>query len=101
MPFSSFPSRPTIALLAYALSSLSCFANNLSITDVTLSNPSGGQADVQFTMSWDNSWHEIWTESGGTIAVTNWDAVWVFAKYRQNGGLWQHGHRWDGHRRRG
>ena len=68
-------------------------ANNLSISAVSLIDagvPGGGKADIQFDMSWENSWHESWTETGGTINVTNWDAVWVFAKYRQNGGLWKH-----------
>lgn len=69
---------------------LAASANNLQISNVSLTNASGGQADIQFTMSWDNSWHESWTETGGTISITNWDAVWVFAKYRQNGGLWKH-----------
>ncbi|MCP5537461.1 MAG: SUMF1/EgtB/PvdO family nonheme iron enzyme [Akkermansiaceae bacterium] len=67
-------------------------ANNLQISNVSIVNPSAGQADIQFTLSWDNSWHETWTEAGGTISVTNWDAVWIFAKYRQNGGLWKHVH---------
>lgn len=67
-----------------------CEGNNLSIANVTLVDAGGGQADIQFTLSWDNSWHESWTESGGTIAVTNWDAAWVYAKFRQNGGLWKH-----------
>ncbi len=67
-------------------------ANNLSIDNVTLVDTGGGEADIQFSLSWDNSWHESWTESGGTISVTNWDAVWIFAKYRQNGGLWKHVH---------
>jgi formylglycine-generating enzyme required for sulfatase activity len=64
--------------------------NNLSIRDVALVNTGGGEADIEFTMSWDNSWHESWTDNGGTVSVTNWDAVWVFAKYRQTGGLWKH-----------
>jgi hypothetical protein len=69
---------------------ITCLANNVSISGVTLANASAGQADIQFTLSWDNSWNETWTESGGSVTVTNWDAIWVFAKYRQNGGLWKH-----------
>ncbi len=81
------PLLATITLLAGAVPGL---ANNLSIGDVRLIDAGGGMADIEFTMAWENSWHESWTEAGGTIQVTNWDAVWVFAKFRQNGGLWQH-----------
>lgn len=85
------PGRRSFALLCgFALLVPAAFANNLSISGVTLTDRGGGQADIQFSMSWDHSWHESWTESGGAIQVTNWDAVWVFAKYRQNGGLWKH-----------
>lgn len=64
--------------------------NNLTIGNLSLDDAGAGQVEIQFDMNWDNSWHETWTESGGTISITNWDAVWVFAKYRQNGGLWRH-----------
>ncbi|MBU0676848.1 MAG: hypothetical protein KJ626_01920 [Verrucomicrobia bacterium] len=65
-------------------------ANNLVITNVSLENVTNGAADIQFDMSWDNSWRTSWTDNGGSVGVTNWDAVWVFAKYRQSGGLWKH-----------
>jgi formylglycine-generating enzyme required for sulfatase activity len=35
---------------------------------------------VQFTLSWENSWRDI----------VNWDAVWVFIKYKRNDGVWRH-----------
>lgn len=78
------------ATIALALLSAPCRANDLNISAVSLIDAGGGKADIQFTMSWKNSWHESWTETGGSINVTNWDAAWVFAKYRQNGGLWKH-----------
>jgi len=65
-------------------------ANNLVITNVSLENVVNGTADIEFDMSWDNSWRTSWTEAGGTIGVTNWDGVWMFAKWRQSGGLWRH-----------
>jgi formylglycine-generating enzyme required for sulfatase activity len=53
--------------------------------------------DVQFTVSWDNSWRAAWTElasanvSGAELAVENWDAAWVFLKWRNdNNGDWSH-----------
>ena len=39
---------------------------------------------MQFDLSWDNSWR---TSSGST---NNWDAAWVFIKYRVASGPWQH-----------
>ena len=38
---------------------------------------------VQFNLGWDNSWR---TSSG----PGNWDAAWVFVKYRVSGGDWHH-----------
>jgi len=35
--------------------------------------------DIQFDISWDNSWRI-------SAGAANWDAVWVFAKYRIDGG---------------
>ncbi len=65
-------------------------ANNLQINNVSLVDAGGNQAKIQFDISWDNSWHESWTENGGATSITNWDAAWVFVKYRQSGGLWKH-----------
>jgi formylglycine-generating enzyme required for sulfatase activity len=38
-------------------------------------------------VSFDLSWNYSWRLSSG---VSNWDAMWVFVKYRKNGGDWQH-----------
>jgi len=35
---------------------------------------------IDFDLSWDNSWRNS----------TNYDAVWVFVKYRRNNGPWEH-----------
>ncbi len=58
-------------------------ANNLSVSVVSISDVSLGQvtAEVQFDISWDNSWR----------TTTNWDAAWVFIKYSTNAGTsWNH-----------
>ena len=68
----------------------SALANNITITNVSLLNATNGLADIRFDLSWDNSWHNSWTESGGAYTVTNWDAAWVFVKFRASGGHWQH-----------
>jgi formylglycine-generating enzyme required for sulfatase activity len=60
-------------------------ANNIQITNVKIAedNPAAGYAMVEFDLSWENSWRT-------TLAPDNWDAAWIFVKYRENGGAWQH-----------
>lgn len=63
------------------------YGNNLSITNVVLVNVTNGTADIEFDVSWSNSWR--YTEMTGGGMVTNHDAAWVFVKYRA-GGDWGH-----------
>lgn len=71
--------------------SISLLGNNLKITNVKFSdkntsagvNHSSNYTFVQFDISWDNSWKT-------TIGPANWDAAWVFAKYRLSSGDWKH-----------
>jgi formylglycine-generating enzyme required for sulfatase activity len=66
-------------------------ANNISVSNVQLTgqNTSAGANNVanftlvQFNLSWENSWR--FTSGPG-----NWDAAWVFIKYRGSTGDWQH-----------
>ncbi|MCX6266122.1 MAG: SUMF1/EgtB/PvdO family nonheme iron enzyme [Bacteroidetes bacterium] len=60
-------------------------ANNITISNLSLTGKNTGShyAMVQFDISWENSWR---TSTG----PANWDAAWVFVKYRQAGGDWQH-----------
>lgn len=62
------------------------FANNVEIDNISLT----GQdivADtklIEFDLSWENSWRT-------SASPFNWDAVWVFAKYRLTGDVnWYH-----------
>jgi formylglycine-generating enzyme required for sulfatase activity len=55
-------------------------ANSPVLTDV---DTGAGTMAVSFDLSWNYSWR---LSSG----VSNWDAMWVFVKYRKNGGDWQH-----------
>jgi formylglycine-generating enzyme required for sulfatase activity len=57
-------------------------ANNIQVTNTQLLSEAGGT--VQFDLSWENSWR------GGP--VTNWDAAWVFVKYRLGNFTWGHAH---------
>ena len=70
--------------------------NNIAVTNLSLvAAETAGTVDVQFTVAWDNSWRAAWTEaaaanvSGTDLALENWDAAWVFLKWRTDG-VWQH-----------
>lgn len=76
-------------LLAVALMSM-VSANNITVTNILLTgqNTASDYTMVQFDLSWENSWRT-------SSAPNNWDAAWVFVKYRvtdENGGdgLWHH-----------
>lgn len=78
-------------------------ANNISVTNFALKNTDigAGTTDVQFDLRWENSWRASWDEVGVAGSITNWDAAWVFIKFRVLGGAvtnWRHA--WlspDGH----
>jgi formylglycine-generating enzyme required for sulfatase activity len=57
-------------------------ANNMLVKNVTTTgnNATNKTIQVQFDMSWDNSWRD----------GINWDAAWVFMKFKDANGLWQH-----------
>ncbi len=56
-------------------------ANNLTITNVSLTGATSTTIQVQYNLFWDNSWRDL----------ENWDAAWVFVKYSTNAGLnWSH-----------
>jgi hypothetical protein len=59
-------------------------ANNIQVSAPTLTgeNRTDGYVYVTFDLSWANSWR-------GTEA-NNWDAAWVFVKYRVGAGEWKH-----------
>ena len=60
-------------------------ANNIEVSNVSLTgqNTSNQTVLVQFDLSWENSWRI-------SVGPSNWDAAWVFVKFRQAGGAWQH-----------
>jgi formylglycine-generating enzyme required for sulfatase activity len=61
------------------------FGNNIQVDRVTLTDytPAEGYVRVSFDLSWENSWRS-------SSAPGNWDAAWVFIKFRTVGGDWQH-----------
>jgi len=61
--------------------------SNIAITNPTLGTLSGGSTTVTFDVTWTNSWRQTGV---GAPAPNNWDAAWVFVKFRKNGGNWAH-----------
>ncbi len=63
----------------------STFANNIQISNVRLTgqNTNEHSTMVEFDISWENSWRVV----GGP---GNWDAAWIFIKYRIGAGPWNH-----------
>ena len=54
------------------------YANNIAVENITYQSPN----KILFELSWDNSWNII-------SEPNNYDAVWLFLKYRQNSN-WHH-----------
>ena len=71
------------------------WSNNIAVSNIVLTsqNVASHYTLVQFDLSWDNSWRN--SISGTGLAVPyNWDAAWVFIKYRVQAasggdGLWK------------
>lgn len=61
-------------------------ANNLTISAPRLvgHNAAGDYVYVKFNIGWENSWRKDNEEP------YNWDAAWVFIKYKVGSGNWQH-----------
>ena len=71
-----------IAFFTLVLAVSNVNANNMLVQNVTTlnDNPSAKTVQVQFDLSWDNSWRDS----------INWDAAWIFLKFKDANGLWQH-----------
>lgn len=71
-----------IYFLLFVFLNTPLFANNLQISNVSIANQNvaGGYTYVNFNISWENSWRD----------GENYDAAWIFLKYRINGGSWNH-----------
>jgi len=70
-------------------------AANIAVTNVALAYAGTGQQFVKCDVSWDASWRASWTETNSLATFTNcanWDAAWLFVKYRLNGSTsaWSH-----------
>jgi formylglycine-generating enzyme required for sulfatase activity len=61
------------------------YANNIRVDSVSLTDQNPGEhwCNVKFNISWENSWR--------TSGIPyNWDAAWIFIKYKVAGDLWHH-----------
>ncbi len=68
-----------IAFFASIAGMGSAFANGIALSN--LSSISGsGFVQLQFDLTWSNSWFN----------ATNYDAAWVFFKFKDNDGTWRH-----------
>lgn len=64
-------------------------ANDITITNVNLIPANDSAPDlIQFDIAWENSWRYPFS-----TGINNWDATWVFIKYREvgnTGAAWSH-----------
>jgi len=60
-------------------------ANNIKTANVSLQDKDivNDFLNIKFDLNWENSWRS-------TSAPSNWDAAWVFLKYRVGTGPWKH-----------
>ncbi|MFA7361585.1 MAG: SUMF1/EgtB/PvdO family nonheme iron enzyme [Candidatus Kapaibacterium sp.] len=75
-----------ILLFVFTFIYYNCYANNIIVTNVSLTgqNTPGQYVMVKFDISWENSWRT-------SSALNNWDAAWIFVKYREIGANeWKH-----------
>ena len=76
--------KTTVAFLISSLLYFMTFANNIAVSNISLENLNAPNwVQVEFDLSWENSWRL-------SAGPSNWDAAWVFVKYRVNSGDWQH-----------
>ena len=67
-------------------------ANNVVVSNVRMTardtsaglNNAANHTFIRFNISWENSWRMLYS-----TGINNRDAVWLFVKFRANGGEWQ------------
>lgn len=68
--------------ILFVVFSFTAKANYMLVQNVTKlgNNPTNKTIQIQFDLSWQNSWRDD----------INWDAAWIFIKFKDANGLWQH-----------
>lgn len=71
--------KQMLAFVALLLAGGALMANNLQITNVSISERNDVEkwCTIKFTLSWENSFRN----------TENWDAAWIFVKYRKYGDI--------------
>lgn len=71
-----------LSLIFLFIISLFIYGNNIQTSNISIveKNTTQNTIKIKFDLSWENSWRDN----------ENWDAAWVFIKYRVSGGAWQH-----------
>jgi hypothetical protein len=61
------------------------WCSDVTVTNIAVGTPNtgAGTVSINFDISWTHSWRS-------SSAPDNWDASWVFVKYRVNSGDWNH-----------
>lgn len=78
--------KKSILFLLFAVSLLTAQANNITVSNVAIAqqNTTDHYSNIQFDVSWENSWRTSSNER-------NYDGAWVFIKFRKAGTYnWQH-----------
>lgn len=74
-----------ITLLLFLCIIQKSLANNIQLSNISITgqNTSSDFTMVQFDLTWGNSWRI-------STGPSNWDAAWIFVKYRVASGPWLH-----------
>jgi formylglycine-generating enzyme required for sulfatase activity len=81
--------KALVLLAVVVLSASDGACSGIDVTNISLGTRDAGtgNAPINFDISWNNSWRST---DPGAPAPNNWDAAWVFVKFRKNGGDWAH-----------
>lgn len=77
--FSAFRNKLGIGFALICLSTI-CFGNNVKVGMVKVTDVTSGIATLEIDLTWDNSWRDDY----------NWDAVYLFMKYKPVSSEWAH-----------
>ncbi|MBO3099827.1 SUMF1/EgtB/PvdO family nonheme iron enzyme [Gelidibacter pelagius] len=76
--------KKIVTLFLASLFYFTSYANNITVSNISLENLNAPNwVQVEFDLSWENSWRL-------SAGPSNWDAAWVFIKFRVNSGEWMH-----------
>jgi hypothetical protein len=89
----------SFAFIVPLLSALILLADGTArASDIQVTSAVREGDDITFNLAWENSWREVRTIAAGMhvagegeLKVENWDAAWVFVKFRRAGAeTWSH-----------